>query len=337
MTSTVVSKFAGHAVKMHAAVLLPDTYSVASQRRYPVIYWIPGFGGSYHVSESKVRAWRHAMHVSGREFIVVFLDASIPSGHHEFADSANNGPWGTALTTEFIPKIERRFHVMTSPRGRLLAGHSSGGWSALWLQVTYPEFFGGAWSISPDPVDFRDFIGPDLTRRPPGNFFHDAKGREYGFVRVRGRDVTTLRKYVGEEDAKGTGNQIYSFDAVFSPRGTDGGPERLFDHRTGAIDPAVERYWEKHYDIARILRQSSPAFRAALRGKIHIFVGTNDTYHLDGPVHLLKDELGTQHSDAEMQFAPGYDHFDIFDYDGGLIAHIVTEMNESLNSSASAM
>ena len=50
-----------------------------------------------------------------------------------------------------------------APRGRLLQGHSSGGWAALWLQVNYPDVFGGTWPTAPDPVDFHAFIPVDLT------------------------------------------------------------------------------------------------------------------------------------------------------------------------------
>ncbi len=45
--------------------------------------------------------------------IWVFLDESSPTGTHEFADSVNNGPWGQALTTEFIPYFETQI-----PHGR---------------------------------------------------------------------------------------------------------------------------------------------------------------------------------------------------------------------------
>ena len=100
------------------------------------------------------------------EMINVYLDGSCPMGHHEFADSANDGPWGQALTKEFIPYLESKFRMDAVPSGRLLTGHSSGGWSTLWLQVNYPEVFGGTWSTSPDPVDFRSFSGADLTKLP---------------------------------------------------------------------------------------------------------------------------------------------------------------------------
>ena len=85
------------------------------------------------------------------------LDPSCPRGHHVFADSANNGPVGKALIRELIPAFYKKFRGIPSPKARFLAGHSSGGWSSLWLQVTYPGQFAGTWSTSPDPVDFRDF------------------------------------------------------------------------------------------------------------------------------------------------------------------------------------
>lgn len=61
-----------------------------------------------------------------REFILVFLDGMFNGGHQEFADSANNGPWGNALTTEFIPNTETYFRAVNSPSARFVAGHSSG-------------------------------------------------------------------------------------------------------------------------------------------------------------------------------------------------------------------
>ena len=51
--------------------------------------------------------------------IWVMLDESIPQGTHEFADSVNNGPWGSALTTEFIPYLERKYRMDARTSGRV--------------------------------------------------------------------------------------------------------------------------------------------------------------------------------------------------------------------------
>jgi hypothetical protein len=114
-----------------------------------------------------------------------------------------------------------------------------------------------------------------------------------------------------------------SFEAVFSPRGADGQPMPLFDRDTGRIDPSVQKYWER-YDINRTLRQNWPTLGPRLRGKIHIIVGTADTFHLEEAVYLLRDTLKSLGSDAKIEFIEGRDHFDL--YEGGLAERIAREM-----------
>ena len=65
-----------------------------------MILTIPGFGGTHHGgSTPRPVAERNE---GGVEFLRVVLDPSCRLGHHVFADSANNGPVGEALTTELI-------------------------------------------------------------------------------------------------------------------------------------------------------------------------------------------------------------------------------------------
>jgi hypothetical protein len=315
MPSPLLTQFWGSTITVDAHVLLPDSYYKEPQKRYPVFYWIQGFGGTGQIDYAGEAAWQEPMRRLHREFIVVFLDGMFNGGHQEFADSANNGPWGAALTTEFIPETESYFRAIGTPQARFVGGHSSGGWSALWLQVTYPEIFGAEWSISPDPVDFHDFTGPDITAAP--NFFKDASGHDYEL------DGQSLRDFV-----VGPGwerKQFESFDSVFSPRGVDGKPVPLFDRRTGVIDPAIAQYWESHYDIARILRTDWSRLGPQLHGKLHIIVGTADQFHLNRPVALLRNELVPLGSDAEFDFAPGANHFTVFGWHGGAISYIVGE------------
>ena len=240
------------------------------------------------------------------QMLYVFLNAQFPLGHHEFADSVNNGPWGTALTTEFIPALEKHFGAAATPNGRFLTGHSSGGWSSLWLQVTYPDFFGGTWSTAPDPVDFRDFSGVDIYTHK--NAYFGPDGKEVPLVKRDGKFVMTIKGYAQRELARRDyGGQFASFDAVFSPRGEDGRPMRLFDRETGKIDPNVVMSWAR-YDIHLILKRQWAQLQPRLQGKLHIFVGLEDTYRLEGAVKLLKTELQTLGSDAEVILVEGRDH-----------------------------
>jgi hypothetical protein len=320
--SVRLSHFWHHPVSVRAQVLLPSSYAASAQRHYPVIYWIHAFGGSYHIGRTAEHNWRTAMAKAHSEYILVFLDAELRRVHHEFADSANNGPWGTALVSEFIPALDKRFR--TIPSKRFLAGHSSGAWAALWLQLNYPKVFAGAWAISPDPVDFHDFAGLDLAR-PQQNFYRDSYGRDYGFVRRNGHDTTTLRQFV--QNVPWAGAQFDSFDAVFSPRYPEGKPKRLFDRRTGRIDASVARYWEAHYDIDALIQKHWTEMRPWIDGKLHVFVGTQDTYHLDGPVRRMAAAFSALHGHGEFDFVSGAGHNDIFQK-GDVIDRCVAEMSQ---------
>ena len=269
----------------------------------------------------------------------IMLDESSPTGTHEFADSVNNGPWGRALTTEFIPYLESRYKLDRRPGARFLNGHSSGGWATLWLQVTYPKIFGGTWSTSPDPSDFHDFTGPDIYA-PHANMYRKPDGSLYPLIRDNGKVLMTMKSFAQMEAVLGPyGGQLASFEWVFSPRGPDGRPMQLFDRATGDVDPAVAQAWQK-YDIVHVLTANWPRLAPDLNGKIHVFVGTADTFYLDGPAHLLKAALDSLHARAEVTFIEGRTHMNLYkvgDDPYGLYDQISAEMYKDWQASRGAV
>lgn len=302
MRSDMLSKFYERPTIMRAAVVLPESWTPTGSQTYPVIYSIPGFGGSF-LSFSG-RSERSGTNRDGEEFIVVHLDPTVPTGHCVFADSENNGPWGGALVKEFIPFIERTYRGYGKPEGRFVTGHSSGGWSSLWLQVTYPEFFGGTWSTSPDPVDFRDFQQIDLYKAGV-NMFIDGAGNPRPIAR-RGDDPVLFFKQFSDMERPIRGEQLGSFEAVFSPKGKDGKPRQLWHRINGAVDNDVAQAWRK-YDIGQILRSNWIELGPKLKGKIHVYMGTQDTFYLEGATELLQKDLRALGSDAVVDLLPG-DH-----------------------------
>jgi enterochelin esterase-like enzyme len=323
--SPALSAFWGRPIEMNAAVVLPPSYK-NSNRKYPTMYWTHGFGGTFpRIVNRQAQSFVKGM-ANGTlpEMIYVLLDEHCPGGTHEFADSVNNGPWGKALTRELIPHLEKNYRMDAKPSGRLLNGHSSGGWAVLWLQVAYPEFFGGTWPTSPDPSDFHSFTGPDLQANPPNNFYRKPDGSPWMLVRIEGKDRVSLEDFARQEAVLGSyGGQIASFDWVFSPRGKDGGPEQLFDRHDGTIDPVVAKAWEK-YDIAAIIRNNADHLRPLLQDKIHLTVGTIDTFHLDEPARLLQKTLQDAGIRARFTYLEGRDHMNL--YQGGLMEKITKEM-----------
>jgi S-formylglutathione hydrolase FrmB len=324
-----LSAFWGRPVHMRGWVSLPPGYR-AGGPTFPAIYSTHGFGGtlaSQHMSAA--RAIQHMAAGDWAPMIWVFLDQSSPTGTHEFADSVNNGPWGEALTTELIPWLEAHYRMDARAAGRFLTGHSSGGWATLWLQTRYPATFGGTWSTSPDPSDFHDFTNVDLYARG-ANAYRRADGRATPLVRDHGRAIATLQQFARLEAVLGPyGGQFASFDWVFSPRGPDGRPMPMFDRASGAVDPDVVAYWRDHYDIAYRLERHWPALGRDLDGKIHIIVGTADTFYLDGSVHRLQAVLDRLGAHARITFIPDRTHFDLFEQPGdptGLMRDISWEV-----------
>ncbi len=289
--SPALSAFQGRAVKMRGLVVTPEGYEAGSDT-YPVVYFTHGFtAGMASLSDSAIGILT-ATH-AGRlpPMIWVMLDQSSPLGTHEFADSVNNGPWATALTGELIPELESRYRVDASPASRFLMGHSSGGWAMLWLQLNYPDRFGGAWISAPDFTDFTDFEGVDITRP-------DAH-----IISVMGRMDAVLGEY---------GGQSSSFEAVFSPRGDDGRPMPLYNRATGQVDADVARHWRENWDVSQLVRSRWPVQRRDLDDKLHVWVGTNDEFGLDRSTRRLEAAVRAVDGRADFTYAPDKGHFDLY-------------------------
>jgi S-formylglutathione hydrolase FrmB len=337
MASSHLSMFFGREITMRAGVVTPPDAEASSD--LPICYIVHGFGGDHLAAWSDGAAALGAMRTdpSAPRMVYVYLDANCPFGHHEFADSPNNGPWCKALIEEFVPEIEGRFGGMRDPSRRFLTGHSSGGWSVLWLMIQRPDLFGGCWATAPDPVDFRDFSGVDIYTA--ANLYRDNAGQDRYLVLERGRPFKTFEQYTREELAErahvqGIGGQMFSFDAVFSPRAWNGLPAPLYHRATGAIDPAVAQAWRR-YDIGSLLRDNWHALAPQLAGKVHIWCGEWDTFALAGAIRLLRDDLAELEPDPAVRpdilLVPERDHFTLFQphaelWPLGMMARIYADM-----------
>jgi hypothetical protein len=281
--SALLSKFHHRPVNMNAAVLLPAKYYTEPKRKFPVKFEISGYGGDYHRFSGYAKP---AALMDTTACIIVFLDGSCNLGHNVYANSDNNGPWGDALTKELIPVVERTYR---SDGARLLYGHSSGGWAVLWLQTHYPKVFDGCWSSSPDPVDFRSFQHVNLYEHQ--NMFYGKDGSLNQIGTVDGVfPWFSMKNTYQMEQVLYRGEQMHSFDAVFSNQGEDGQPLRICNYLTGEIDTNVFAHW-KNYDISLHLRKNWNTLKGDLDGKVMVSVGNYDNFYLNSAVKLLEGEM----------------------------------------------
>ncbi len=212
-------------------------------------------------------------------------------------NSENLGPYGDAITYELIPEIEKRFRGIGQGWARFTYGGSTGGWEALAVQVFYPDEYNGCYAACPDPVDFHHYTTIDIYNNKNAYYVESAfkKTPRPGERDYLGHVTAEVQEMNQRELALGTrsrsGDQFDIWEAVFSPSDMDGYPKRIFDKYTGAIDSSVAEYWREHYDLTHIIQRDWPKIGDKLKGKIHIYVGTMDTYYLNDAVYDAEDVL----------------------------------------------
>ncbi len=324
--SKLLSEFHGREVKLRAGVVLPVGYSGEGDRRYPAVYEVPGFGGDHQGARgvARDRSRFDAKTPGGRlarNAFWIVLDPESPNGHTLFADSANNGPCGRALVEELIPAIEQKYRLESKPEARLLRGHSSGGWSVVWLATRYPKTFGAAWASSPDPVDFRAFQRTDIYASG-ANMYAEVTGDtpsyrdEQGLVKMTVRQENLMEEVLGPDNT--SGQQWDSWQAVFGPRNGRGHPAALYDAATGKVDHDVAMQYSA-YDITQGLRAEPGVYGPLLQQRVRIIVGGGDNFYLNLAVERLKEELGKYNfielpegKNGYVKIVPGRDHGTIF-------------------------
>ncbi|HMN96587.1 MAG TPA: alpha/beta hydrolase-fold protein [Phycisphaerales bacterium] len=300
LRSEILSAVRGRDAFLRAGVALPPGHAdgANAERRWPTVYVVPGFGGR----DEGARGYAAMFAARGSsalmpEAVHVVLDPEGPLGHHGFADGTSNGPVGMALIEELIPHLEERFRLDRRPPARIVTGHSSGGWSAIWLTLMHPETFGACWASAPDPVDFSAFQMTDLYA--DANLFVGPEGDETPSYRLVApgteRVLMTTRQEVGVERAMSpdglSGEQWGAWMAMYSPAlASTGAPAWVADPVTGAIDRyVVETAWTR-YDIARRIAGDPERFLPLLP-RIRIAVGTRDSFYLERAVRRFAERL----------------------------------------------
>lgn len=290
---------------VNAGVVLPPSYYVETNKKFPVVYVLPEFDNShydaFHIQEYLTR-------YKGIEKIYVVLDPLCDYGNHVFADSQNNGPRATSLVTEVIPNIEKEFRILGNNNSRFLFGHSSGGWAALWLQLNYPDYFTAAFATSPDPVDFRCFYKINIYDST-SNVFLNEDGSPRVFDRI---PLDPLPQYKMFSDFENVvkGEQLQSHESVFSGRFQQA-PKQLWNRESGKLDPIVVAEWEQ-YDIRKLIEKRSAKLAPKVNNKLFIYCGANDEFYLNDAVALLSESLKTANIVAEIKTYSDRGHSDVF-------------------------
>jgi acetyl esterase/lipase len=136
---TFVSKLAGTEVSY--LVYLPPGYDEATDRRYPVIYWLHGRGGSQTGAAAFASRLDAAIKAGqAPAMIVVGVNGRKTSSGVDSFDGTS--PVQSVLIQELIPHIDATCRTVARREGRGIEGFSMGGAGAAKVGFKHPDLFG---------------------------------------------------------------------------------------------------------------------------------------------------------------------------------------------------
>ncbi|HTR00778.1 MAG TPA: alpha/beta hydrolase-fold protein [Candidatus Acidoferrum sp.] len=132
-------------------VYLPPGYATQSNKRYPVIYLLHGYGGpaetwnSFHKLAERMDA---AFKAGSKELIIVAPDAMTIHKGSFYSNSVTVGNWESYLADELVKYIDKNYRTIANRNARAIAGFSMGGYGTWRMAMKRPDTYGVAYSMS---------------------------------------------------------------------------------------------------------------------------------------------------------------------------------------------
>lgn len=245
----------GNDTSRRACVRVPNGYTEHPERRYPVVYALPGLLGT---DAGVVR-----QNFEPDDMIVVAVDTTTKTGSTYLVDSATSGQWDSFFTKNLIPFIDAHYRTLPRREARAIMGHSTGGFNAVSYGLRHPELIGVIGGSSPDVLDLAVWLGGGSPRR-------------------------WIRDWQRVERSLGGGGQVISYAADWSP--TASGYDWPFDS-SGAIVEGVMQRWFANNPSTWLRDPKRVAALLPFSGKIYLTVGDTDEFDLHAPTVKFSQQL----------------------------------------------
>jgi acetyl esterase/lipase len=217
---------------------LPPGYDKAPAKRYPVLYYFHGAGGSQRVGDIWVQKLDAAIKAGVCPPMIAVLVEGLPGG--SYLDSPDGKtPIESVIIKDLIPSIDSSYRTIPRREARALEGLSMGGYAVFHFGFKYPEMFGmlsGMCAGVSDPHAAPRPNAPNRVQTPymlANNPFILA---ETNLAAIKGR--FKIRSVVGTDDFTLEANK--EFDARLTALGI------AHDFK---IVPHVSHGYKEYYEI----------------------------------------------------------------------------------------
>ena len=239
-------------------IYLPPSYD-SSDKHYPVIYLLHGFGGNERfyidtVTEQLMVFLLDGFIQSGilKEFILVMPNANNKYGGSFYLNSELTGNYKDYIVNEVLNHIDTKYRTILDRDGCVIAGASMGGYGSITLAMKHPNIFSSVAALSP-PLSFEkitDFMIPEILNENPNGMAGPDSNEQYT-------------------------DFVYALSAALSPN-LNNPPffvDLPFEYPSGKVIEPIRQKWMKQDPLMMLSADSSPL--KAMKG-IYIDVGDDD-------------------------------------------------------------
>jgi S-formylglutathione hydrolase len=238
--SALEGNLEGDPAERDVYVYLPPSYASQPNRRYPVVYFLHGYGATAEAYWKLMTVPDTASKLMNagtvQEMILVHPDAHTLYDGSMYSDSPTTGNWEDYITHDLVAYIDSHYRTIASPESRGLAGHSMGGYGTLRLAMKYPGIYSSIYAMS----------SCCLMNNPGAS---PASGTQASGTQASGAGVPTQSPQAAR--AQGVFRNVRSAQAAaWSPDPTN--PPKFFDLPTedGVTRPEIAAKWVANSPLA---------------------------------------------------------------------------------------
>ena len=275
----------------HLAVFLPTQYTTT--KRLPVVYYLPGFGGSSDDFIAQASVWQGIVqHFADTVTPVIFVvvDGRTRWGGSQYINSPAQGAYADYICEDIVPLVDMRYATIRQTSGRIIAGHSSGGFGALRLGSSHSRLFGHVIALSPDsdfPTTHLSLVQDPAVRRVS----------QQTLQALIQPNPTRLPRLEGDVE------YIVALSVAYAPRGADfpGQFDWPYDAK-GQFQESVWRRWLDN-DPLEIVRKRRNAFLPSQ--SIYLDGAAHDEFKANIGARKIGDVLQTRRCRSVFYEPPG--------------------------------
>ncbi len=153
----------GDPAEQNVSLYLPPSYETSPAKRYPVVYLLHGYAGTNKTWTTSgieygynIQPIMDVLIASGkiREMIIVAPNGRNAYKGSLYVNSAVTGNWEDYIFRDVVTHIDANYRTLARPQSRGIAGHSMGGYGAVYLGMRHADVFGAVYALSPGLLGF---------------------------------------------------------------------------------------------------------------------------------------------------------------------------------------